>query len=148
MTRQLTDSGRVFAASLLSLLRAARPYPRQGISPAQAALVLRGGLIALLAVFVTIQADVVALARHPRAWAHSPIGTALALGLVVVALASLAGASLVGLFASPLYFSAIELTSGYPLAWLLGSLTAVALVIPVAFVKLYRKTAGDVTKRV
>ena len=84
------------AAAAISLLRGARRYGG-GFPAPTAALVLRGSVAALLAVFVTIQADVVALARHPRAWTHSPIGTALALGLVVVALASLAGASLLGL---------------------------------------------------
>ena len=84
------------ATAAISLLRGARRYGG-GFPASQAALVLRGSVAALLAVFVTIQADVVALARHPRAWTHSPIGTTLALGLVVVALASLAGASLLGL---------------------------------------------------
>jgi hypothetical protein len=83
-------------AAATSLLRGARRYGG-GMPASQAALVLRGSVAALLAVFVTIQADAVALARHPGTWTHSPIGTALALGLVVVALTSLAGASLLGL---------------------------------------------------
>ena len=51
----------------------------------------------MFAVFVTIQADAVALLRHPRVWVHSPIGFTLTLGLVIVALASLSGAALLGM---------------------------------------------------
>jgi len=85
------------AAALISLLRGARRSGGAGIGAERAALVLRGAVVALLAVFVTIEADAVALFRHPRVWAHSPIGSTLALGLVVVALASLSGAALLGI---------------------------------------------------
>jgi hypothetical protein len=84
------------AAAALSLLRALRGYDGAGIPVAAAALILRGSVVALLAVFVTIQADAVGLLRHPRVWAHSPIGSTLAVGLVIVALATLAGAALLG----------------------------------------------------
>ncbi|MGD0993857.1 MAG: hypothetical protein ABR998_15450 [Gemmatimonadales bacterium] len=84
-------------AALISLLRGARRYDRAGIPAPQAVLVLRGSITALLAVFVTMQADAVALLRHPRVWAHSPIGFTLTLGLVIVALASLWGAGLLGM---------------------------------------------------
>ncbi len=84
------------AAAASSLLRALRRYGGAGIPAAQAALVLRGSIVALLAVFVIMQADAVALLRHPRAWAHSPLGAALALGVGVVAAASLGSAGLLG----------------------------------------------------
>ncbi len=84
-------------ASLISLLRGARRYDGAGVPAAQAALALRASITALLAVFVTIQADAVAMLRHPRLWVHSPIGSILAPGLVIVAIASLSGAVLLGL---------------------------------------------------
>lgn len=85
------------AAAVISLLRGARHRDRAGIPAPQAALVLRGSITALLAVFVTFQADVIALLRHPGVWTRSPIGSTLTLGLVVVALATLSGAALLGL---------------------------------------------------
>jgi hypothetical protein len=84
-------------AALISLLRGARRYGPGGVPAPQATLVLRGSITALLAVFVTIQADAVALLRHPRVWAHSPIGSTLTLGLVIVALTSLSGAALLAM---------------------------------------------------
>jgi hypothetical protein len=85
------------AVAVISLLRSARHRDRAGIPAPQAALVLRGCITALLAVFVTFQADAIALFRHPGLWTHSPIGSTLTLGLVVVALATLSGAALLGL---------------------------------------------------
>ncbi len=84
-------------ASLISLLRGVRRYGGAGVPAPQAALVLRGGIAALLSVFVTFQADAVALFRHPNVWARSPIGSTLTLGIVIVALATLLGALLLGL---------------------------------------------------
>jgi MFS family permease len=43
--------------------------------------------------------------------------------------------SLVGSFASPLYFSVIVLDYGYPSAWLAGSAVAMVLAIPLVFLK-------------
>jgi len=43
--------------------------------------------------------------------------------------------SLVGSFASPLYFSLIVLDYGYPSAWLVGSAVAMMLAIPLVFLK-------------
>jgi hypothetical protein len=43
--------------------------------------------------------------------------------------------SLVGSFASPLYFSVIVLDYGYPSAWLVGSAVAMMLAIPLVFLK-------------
>jgi len=43
--------------------------------------------------------------------------------------------SLLGSFASPLYFSVIVLDHGYPSAWLAGSAAAVALAVPLVFLK-------------
>lgn len=51
-------------------------------------------------------------------------------------------ASLGGLFVGPLYFSYIVLDYGYPTAWVVGSLTAVAFLFPVLFVKFNRKKAS------
>jgi MFS family permease len=43
--------------------------------------------------------------------------------------------SLVGSFVSPLYFSVIVLDYGYPPAWLVGSVIAVVLAIPLVFLR-------------
>jgi hypothetical protein len=84
------------ATAAISFLRAVRRYGGSGVPAAQAALVLRGCVATLLAVFVTMQADAVALLRHPRVWMRSPLGSTLAIGLLVVALASVSGAALLG----------------------------------------------------
>ncbi len=109
------------AAAAASLLRALRRYGGAGIPPAQAALVLRGSIVALLAVFITMQADALALLRHQRGWARSPLGAALALGVGVVAAASLGSAGLLG----P---AARRMASGSRASWQVGVLTAAAAV--------------------
>jgi MFS family permease len=43
--------------------------------------------------------------------------------------------SLVGSFVSPLYFSVVVLDYGYPPAWLAGGVIAVALAIPLVFLR-------------
>ena len=49
-------------------------------------------------------------------------------------------ASLGGLFLSPLYFSAIATSYGYPLAWAVGGVTAVVFVVPLLLVKMAKRT--------
>jgi len=54
--------------------------------------------------------------------------------------------SLVGSFASPLYFSVIVLDYGYPSAWLAGSAIVVVLAIPLLFLRRRGKDALEVRK--
>lgn len=61
-----------FFAALLSLLRAFRPYASREIPSNQQLLILRGETVALLAVVVTLAADIVAMVRYPLMWRNSP----------------------------------------------------------------------------
>jgi hypothetical protein len=70
-----------FLAALLSLIRAFRPYTVKEIPPSQQLLILRGETVALLSIFVTLIADIIAMIRYPLMWMNSPAGWILA-GLV------------------------------------------------------------------
>jgi MFS family permease len=56
-------------------------------------------------------------------------------------------ASLVGLFVAPLYFSAIAVGSGYPVAWLACSLPALVFFVPLLAVKIERRNRDQTTRR-
>jgi hypothetical protein len=75
-------------AAALSALRAMRSYGGAGIPDAQVSLILRGNIIALLAVFVAAISDLIAMLRHPDAWLQMPVGRDLGLGLSIIALAA------------------------------------------------------------
>jgi hypothetical protein len=75
-------------AAALSVLRAMQRHGGAGIPDARASLVLRGSVIALLAVFVAVISDLVAMLRHPDAWLRIPVGRTLGLGLGIIALAA------------------------------------------------------------
>jgi hypothetical protein len=78
-------------AGLLSLARAARLRQLGALDQHRPTLILRGGLIVLLALFVTLAADGVMEIQHPG-WDVSVWGQALILGLVALAvLGALAG---------------------------------------------------------
>jgi predicted MFS family arabinose efflux permease len=55
-------------------------------------------------------------------------------------------ASLGGLFVAPLFFSVIAISSGYPIAWIVGSLPAIVLFLPLLFVKIERRNVGEIPK--
>jgi hypothetical protein len=74
-------------AALLSLVRAFRPYPAGQAPTSQTLLILRGNVVALLAVAATLAADVVAMIRYPSTWAQS--GPGWLLGGLVAGLALL-----------------------------------------------------------
>ena len=76
----------IFAAAL-SLIRAFRPYPTKEIPANQFLLILRGETVALLAIFVTLIADIVAMARYLSMWRNSVAGwilTVLVGGLILL----------------------------------------------------------------
>ena len=81
-----------FAAALLSILRAFRPYRSRDILSKQRLLILRGETVALLSIVVTLAADIVAMLRYPSMWRDSPGGWIL-LGLmgVVIFLMAMTG---------------------------------------------------------
>jgi predicted MFS family arabinose efflux permease len=56
-------------------------------------------------------------------------------------------ASLVGLFVAPLYFSAVAVSSGYSMAWLVGSLPALIFFVPMLVVKIERRNRNQTAKR-
>ncbi len=78
-------------AAALSTLRALRGSTGGRISSFRGLLILRGAGIALLAVFVALLADLVAMARHPAAWLASPAGHGLLALLALFTLASAGG---------------------------------------------------------
>ncbi len=71
-----------FFAALLSLIRAFRPYTTKEIPSDQQLLILRGEIVALLAIGVTLTADIVAMLRYPSMWMNTAGGRIL-VGLVV-----------------------------------------------------------------
>src|ERR1051325_6208544 len=72
-----------FFAAAISLFRAFRPYLAKEIPANQLLLILRGETVALLAIFVTVSADSVALLRYGAMWKSSPAGWIL-VGLISV----------------------------------------------------------------
>jgi hypothetical protein len=46
---------------------------------------------------------------------------------------------LIGLFVSPLLFSAVAVNAGYPSAWLIGSLPALIFFVPLLTVKIEKR---------
>ncbi len=75
--------------SLLSLVRAFRPYRNNPPSSAQCEYLVRSQHAVVLAVLITVGADAVAMARHPRLWAGSTSRNEL-----IVLLAGLAAVAL------------------------------------------------------
>jgi hypothetical protein len=74
-----------FFAAILSLMRAFRPYATKEIPSNQLLLILRGEIVALSAISVTLTADIVAMLRYPSMWmntAGGPILVGLVAGLV------------------------------------------------------------------
>lgn len=78
-------------AAVLSLLRALRADGAEGIPGAPASLIVRGVVIALSAVFVTVIADIVAMIRHPDLWLPSAAGRRLAIVLGILGLSTAGG---------------------------------------------------------
>jgi hypothetical protein len=70
-----------FFAALLSLIRAFRPYLTKEIPSTQLLLILRGEIVALVSIIVTLTADIVAMVRYPSMWMNSSGGLILG-GLV------------------------------------------------------------------
>lgn len=82
-------------AAVLSALRAVRRYSLDRVPDVQALLISRSVVVALLAVFVTVIADLVAMVRHPDIWAPSSAGRWLAMFLGVLGLATVGGVRIV-----------------------------------------------------
>jgi hypothetical protein len=74
------------AAGAISMLRALRGYGAGRIPDAQALLILRGAVVALLAILVTAISDIVAMARQRDVWISSPAGQGLAVCVGIAAL--------------------------------------------------------------
>lgn len=64
--------------ALLSLVRAFRPYQRDGVLDGQKALLVRGEVLTCLSVAVTLIADIVAMIRYPSVWVGFTAGYVLA----------------------------------------------------------------------
>jgi hypothetical protein len=76
--------------ALLSLVRALRPYRKHLPSTAQQVYLVRCQMTVVLAVLITLAADVIAMARHPSIWigaASRDSLVALLAGMAVVAIA-------------------------------------------------------------
>jgi hypothetical protein len=84
-----------FFAAFLSLIRSFRPYITKEIPSNQQLLILRGEVVALLSVVVTLTADLVALLRYLSMWKNSSAGWILA-GLIggLILLTTLVGLQL------------------------------------------------------
>ena len=75
--------------ALLSLVRAFRPYRKQSPTMAQCVYLVRSQEAVVLAVFLTLLADAVAMVRHPSRWVAAASGGELMLllgGLLVIAI--------------------------------------------------------------
>lgn len=70
-----------FFAAILSLMRSFRPYTTKEIPSNQRLVILRGEIVALLAIVVTLTADIVAMLRYPSMWMNTSGGPIL-VGLV------------------------------------------------------------------
>jgi hypothetical protein len=82
-------------AAALSTLRALRSYGVDRLPEARTVMIVRSVVVALLAFFVTVIADIVAMIRHPGAWLPTPAGRWLAIFLGLLALSTAGGVGIV-----------------------------------------------------
>ncbi len=81
-------------AAALSLLRALRGHVVDRVPDAPASRIVRGIVIAMLAFFVTVIADIVAMIRHPDVWLPSEAGRHLTIVLGILGLSTAGGVAM------------------------------------------------------
>ena len=96
--------------ALLSAVRAFRPYRNDPPSDAQRVLLVRSQQAVVLAVFITLVSDLVAMARHPQAWTAPASLTTLAALLAGLAIGA-------GVVQALIRASLRELPNTRPASW-------------------------------